>query len=57
MAAITTAFQKIFRDAGDASTEIGLILPASVRFKFYPTREAIKMENKFAAMCLKVPLT
>ena len=34
-----------------------MIMPASIRFKFYATREQVKLENKFAAMCLRVPLT
>jgi hypothetical protein len=56
-AAITTAFQQIFKEAGDPAKEINLVLPASVRFKFYPTRESLKLENKFAAMALRLPLT
>ena len=55
--AITTAFQQIFKEAGDPAKEINLVLPASVRFKFYPTRESLKLENKFAAMGMRLPLT
>ena len=33
-----------------------IFVPANIRFKFYPTRETVKLENKFAAMPLQVPL-
>ena len=56
-ASITTAFKQIFKEHNDESTHVNLIIPASVRFKFYPTKESVKLENKFAAMCLRVPLT
>jgi len=31
-------------------------MPANIRFKFYPTRESIKLENKFAVTALVVPV-
>lgn len=55
--AITTSFKQIFKEAGDNSSHVGLLIPATVRFKFYPTREDVILENKFAAMTLQVPLT
>ena len=32
------------------------MLPANIRFAFYPSREEVQQENKFAALPLKVPL-
>lgn len=34
-----------------------MMIPANIRFAFYPTREEVKLENKFAVVPLKVPLT
>jgi len=34
-----------------------MALPANLRFKFYKTRQLIKMENKFAAIPITVPLS
>ena len=34
-----------------------VIMPANIRFSFYESREKIKLENKFAAIPLVVPLT
>ena len=34
-----------------------MVIPANIRFAFYPTKKAVQLENKFAAMSLKVPLT
>ncbi len=33
------------------------MIPANIRFKFYPTPEEVKLENKFAAIPMLVPLT
>lgn len=33
------------------------MIPANIRFKFYPTPEDVKLENKFAAIPMLVPLT
>lgn len=34
-----------------------MVIPANIRFRFYPTREEVKLENKFAALPLTLPLT
>ena len=33
-----------------------MVIPANVRFEFYPTREAVKLENKFASIPVRLPL-
>jgi hypothetical protein len=33
-----------------------VLLPANIRFRWYPTREAVKLENKFSALPLKLPM-
>jgi len=57
MCALTTSLNKIFKRNGDTSKNISLVIPANIRFKFYPTREQVVLENKFAAIPLNVPLT
>jgi hypothetical protein len=32
------------------------VIPANIRFEFYKTRENIKLENKFSAIPMKLPL-
>lgn len=57
MCALTTSLNEIFKRNGDESKEITLAIPANIRFQFYPTREKVVLENKFAAIPLTVPLT
>lgn len=57
MCALTTSLKKIFKRNGDSSKNINLMMPANIRFKFYPTKEQIVLENKFSAIPLNVPLT
>ena len=57
MCALTTSLCKIFKRNGDNSKDVSLLIPANIRFKFYPTREQVRLENKFAAIPLNVPLT
>jgi len=33
-----------------------MVVPANIRFELYPTRESVKIENKFAAVPLLIPL-
>jgi len=57
MSAMTTGLNKLFKDEGDKSKDIQIYIPANIRFAFYPTPDKIKLENKFAAIPLTVPLT
>jgi len=55
--AISKAMNTILHQKGDTEQkEIYMVIPANIRFKFYKTREEIKMENKFSALPFKVPL-
>lgn len=56
MSSLSTAMHKIFKDVGDGSDSINISIPANIRFKFYPTPADVKLENKFAAIPLTVPL-
>lgn len=56
MSSLSTSMHKIFKDHGDTSDSINISIPANIRFKFYPTPEDVKLENKFAAIPLTVPL-
>lgn len=57
MSALSTAMHKFFKDVGEKSKEINITIPANIRFRFYPTPADVKLENKFAALPLTVPLT
>ena len=57
MCALTTSLNKIFKRNGDTTKNISLLIPANIRFKFYPTKEEVVLENKFAAIPIVVPLT
>lgn len=48
--------KQFFKDVGDDSKKINISIPANIRFKFYPTPNDVKLENKFAAIPLTVPL-
>jgi hypothetical protein len=66
MCATSSAFKEYFRIRGDKLgneevegenlQSIQVLLPANIRFRWYPTREAVKLENKFAALPLKLPI-
>ena len=53
---ISTAMNDFFRSKGDESKEIQMVVPANVRFEFYPAKEKVILENKFSAIPLKIPL-
>jgi NRPS condensation-like uncharacterized protein len=54
---LTTGLSHILKKLGDESTDVQMVIPANIRFKFYPTREHVRLENKFSAIPLRVPLT
>ena len=61
MAATSVAFNKLFEDNERATGEkvpksMQLLIPANMRFGMYRTADTVKMENKFAALPLKMPL-
>lgn len=56
MSSLSTAMHKMFKDNGDPNKNIQISIPANIRFKFYPTPDDVKLENKFAAIPLTVPL-
>lgn len=55
--ALTCSMNTIFKEKGDKSKDFKLVIPANIRFSFYPSPEKVKLENKFAAIPLTVPLT
>jgi hypothetical protein len=34
-----------------------MLLPANIRFGFYKNKEDVKLENRFSAVALRVPLS
>lgn len=57
VSSLTTTLNTIFTENGEKVDEIKIALPANLRFKFYKSRYHVKMENKFAALPLTVPLS
>lgn len=55
--ALSCSMNKLFKEHGDTEESFNLCIPANIRFKFYPTVDDVKLENKFAALPLRVPLT
>ncbi len=47
----------ILKEQKDFSKDIQIAMPANIRFQLYPNRESVKLENKFSAMSMTVPLT
>lgn len=53
-----TALHHVFKDLGEGIPKtIHVGMPANIRFKFYPSREKVKYENKFTGLCVEAPLT
>ena len=55
--ALTCSLNQLFKKHGDSNKDIQMIIPANIRFAFYPTPKDVKLENKFSIVPLKVPLT
>ena len=56
MSSICVSVSKLFRENGDQASKIRLVIPANVRFALYPTRESVKLENRFTAIPLTLPI-
>ena len=56
MSAISVAMKNMFLKNGDQNSRIKIVIPANIRFSLYPTRDSIKIENKFAALAFTIPL-
>jgi NRPS condensation-like uncharacterized protein len=54
--ALSTSMNVLFKENKDQAQEFSVVMPANIRFKFYATPKDIKLENKFAAIPLSVPL-
>lgn len=57
LSSLTTALHSLFQDRNEDVKEVKLTIPANIRFQFYNNREDVKLENKFAAIPLTVPVT
>jgi NRPS condensation-like uncharacterized protein len=63
LSAIMTGLHMTFQDINKETkverpipSHLNIIMPANIRFSFYPTVKQIKLENKFAAIPLRVPM-
>ena len=54
--ALSTAMNVMFKENKDPAKDFTVVIPANIRFKFYASVEDVKLENKFAAIPLTVPL-
>lgn len=54
---ISTSLSEFFKKRGDDSEDVQIVIPANIRFYFYPNKEQVKLENKFSAMPLRIPLS
>lgn len=45
-----------YLEVKDKKASVNIILPANIRFKFYEKYEDIKLENKFSAIPITMPL-
>lgn len=54
--ALSSAFHQLLKEKNDPAKTISVVMPANIRFKFPKTKDAVKMENKFGAMPLVVPV-
>lgn len=57
LCALTTALNQVFTEKGEKVKDIQIACPANIRFRFYKSAREIKLENKFAAMVIKAPMT
>lgn len=58
LAGFLTSLYTVFKDVGEEIPRtIHVAMPANIRFKFYPSREKVKFENKFTALVVEAPLT
>ena len=54
--AVSKALKTFFKDQGEDIKSINIAIPANIRFEFYDKREKVKLENKFSAVPLEIPL-
>jgi len=54
--ALSCSMNTLFKENKDPNTHFKIVIPANIRFSFYPTRDEVKLENKFAPIPLTVPL-
>lgn len=57
LSSLTTALHRVFEGRKEEVKEVNLTIPANIRFSFYDSAATVKLENKFAAIPLRVPLT
>jgi hypothetical protein len=53
---ISVSLKKVFEENKDTAKEVLICIPANIRFKFYPTVDKVKLENKFSAIPIVLPL-
>lgn len=54
---ITTSMNQLFKENEETAKQFTLVMPANIRFKFYETRESLRLENIFTAIPVRLPMT
>jgi len=54
--ALSVTLKKIFKEKGEDIKKVNLVIPTQIRFKFYAERKDVRLENKFTAFPLRIPL-
>ena len=54
--ALSVSMNSLFKEHGEKHDFFKVVIPANIRFSFYPTADKVKLENKFAALPLSVPV-
>lgn len=57
LCALTTALHGYFKEKNEVVESVKVLIPANIRFYFYPTAKDVKLENKFTAIPLTIPIT
>lgn len=57
LCALTTALHSYFLEKNEKVERVKVLIPANIRFFFYPTAKDVKLENKFCAIPLTIPIT
>lgn len=55
MSSLSTAMHSYLGAKGD-NQSLSVLMPANIRYQFYDTLDVIKLENKFSAIPIKLPL-
>jgi NRPS condensation-like uncharacterized protein len=56
IASVSSSLYEMFKEKNEVVDQVKLLIPANIRFSFYPDKDSVKLENKFAAIPLAIPV-